>query len=1694
MSNLALHRLLGVALLTLVPITAHAQQAAQAAPLRGDVNGDGRVTAADAQAVRDHVAGRPAAAGIQLLPNGDANGDGRITGVDAAMIQAFAAGRDVSRFGVGQPIAGGTGGGEGKKGENLIGLYVCTVDLEAGTQKCETPRPGMGASADVLLGRPAISYVTTGTVHSRADLANEDTTSMNVAVTNNIGQPIGTINGTTAAASGIRVFFNDGPRVTAVRSGTLASATIRLEGTDGTADFAGPEGEGAKTNRLFYQYNSMVAPNATSPSKGWKFIFSSNTKSYVYTVLASAPVQYEFGMVSIAPASLVLGEGEASAALTPTARDVTFATVPDGINWSSSDPAVATVDASGVVTGVAEGTATITATSTVKAQRTGTIPVTVDKAPTVVSHVPADGATDVASTSNIQITFSEAVDVTTASFTLECPTGSAKTFTVSGSGTAVVTLDPDADLPAATTCTVKVIGSQVSDSDTNDGPNNLAGGDRTFSFEVAITAVPDVFGTTTTGNVRINSASTTPAFSVTANDEINAATTVTFAGWNGTAGKTQNGGDVTMTASGEGMGQFTYNPPAGFEGTDSLEYTVTSGSASSSAKVALPVSGMIWFVNNAGTACTSRANGCGRLTNPYSTLAAFQAENNGTGNNPAANDAIFVYQSATAYTGPVTLLNGQKLIGQDATGTLQALSGITPAAGSDALPDMDTGGAAATIAGADAVNLGSGNMLRGLTLAPTAGEAISGTGFGTLTLSTGTADLTINAAGQALSLTTGAITGTFTSVASAGGTNNVLLSGVTGDIDFGAGALSGSTGGAIKIVGGALTLDASGNITQATAFPLLDVSGTHTGALTFTGTLSATAGTGLQFSDADGSYSFGGTTTLNGGDAGIDIIGGSGGTFTFGSNTAVTNPTGAAFRVAASAPAVTYNGNLTKSGTSAGLLVDISDQASGTITFASGTLAATSSSATSTGIQLSNADGTVNFNGTTTLNGGDAGIDIIGGSGGTITFASGTAVTNPSGTAFRVASSTPGVAFNGSLTKNGTSPGLLVDISGQASGTITFANGTLSNTSTAGTGIQLSDADGTVSFNGTTTLSNGDNGVDVIGGSTGAISFASTSSITNPSGIALRVFNGTANANVTFAGNISTNAGRPVHVEGVSGGTVNVTGTIAATGQGLLAQNNTGGTFSFTNATKTFNTAANAAVTLTSNTGATISFTNGLAITTTSGAGINATGGGNLTVNTGVNTISSGTGTALTVSSTTIAAGGLNFRSITANGGANGIFLDNTGSTAGLTVAGNGAAGTGGTIQNTTGGDGTTSGIGIYLNSTVAPSFSWMQLNDHAGHAIKGTSVTGFTMVKTRITGSNGSNESGPYYEGSISFTNLTGSASITGSNVSGGRLENLRVINTAGTLDRLVMDGDTIGHNGTLGGQSVLLEPQGAAVMKVTVQNSRFTGARDQLFQLNQIGTGANDLVFTGNALSNSHANSLAGGVLITGGGTGSNPTLTYNVSNNTFQGAKTSALVITKPNSTGSYVGTVSGNTIGIAGTANSGSTGGNGIRIIWAIQGTHTVAITNNQIRQYNSEGGILLQAGGVAATGVPHNATLNATITGNTIAEPGTLSAIGMNGIHLNSGTNSGDAYQVCLSLNNNTVANSGKDNASGVGQDYMLRERQATTVRLPGYPGPSNGSALETYLTPRTNGSFTLFSQANVNGFQNTAGSAACPAP
>ena len=185
---------------------------------------------------------------------------------------------------------------------------------------------------------------------------------------------------------------------------------------------------------------------------------------------------------------------------------------------------------------------------------------------------------------------------------------------------------------------------------------------------------------------------------------------------------------------------------------------------------------------------------------------------------------------------------------------------------------------------------------------------------------------------------------------------------------------------------------------------------------------------------------------------------------------------------------------------------------------------------------------------------------------------------------------------------------------------------------------------------------------------------------------------------ISYSGSISkANQGNVVNVSGLTGGIVTLSGTINGnSSNGINVSSNSGGTINFSGASKSLNTGANTAITLSSNTGATVNLSGGgLAITTTSGAGFTATGGATAINVTGTgNTITSTTGTALNVANTTIGASGLTFQSISSNAAVNGIVLNNTGTTnGGLTVSGAGTAGSGGTIQNST-------GTGILLTST----------------------------------------------------------------------------------------------------------------------------------------------------------------------------------------------------------------------------------------------------------------------------------------------------------------------------------------------------------------------------------------------------------
>jgi uncharacterized repeat protein (TIGR01451 family) len=129
-------------------------------------------------------------------------------------------------------------------------------------------------------------------------------------------------------------------------------------------------------------------------------------------------------------------------------------------------------------------------------------------------------------------------------------------------------------------------------------------------------------------------------------------------------------GNVTFNAD----GSFTFNPAPGFTGSTTFGYTMSDGEGNAdTATVTINVTGMIWFIQ-AGAA----AGGDGRLTAPFNSIASFLTAPHEAGDN------IFLHSGN--YVSGLVLLANQRLIGQGATASLAAITGLTVPPGSLALP------------------------------------------------------------------------------------------------------------------------------------------------------------------------------------------------------------------------------------------------------------------------------------------------------------------------------------------------------------------------------------------------------------------------------------------------------------------------------------------------------------------------------------------------------------------------------------------------------------------------------------------------------------------------------------------------------------------------------------------------------------------------------------------------------------------------------------------------------------------------------------------------------------------------------------------------------------------------------------------------------------------------------------------------
>lgn len=224
---------------------------------------------------------------------------------------------------------------------STVATVSCTASLQARTVRCGTPDNGL--SSVIIGGQHQFVTLTSSNI-----AVTEDTFAFDVRVTNLIPQALGTTDGSSADAAGVRVFFASGP------TGS-PSGTVTVANPDGTGTFTA-------AGQPYFQYAGALEQDSTSAAKRWKLQFTPGVTTLNFTVLVSTAVQYPNGYIDDIPYVISLDPNEARA-LTGTPRN--FAGTPLGtmVSWSSNAPATASISGTTVTAGGARGFADLTSTS-----------------------------------------------------------------------------------------------------------------------------------------------------------------------------------------------------------------------------------------------------------------------------------------------------------------------------------------------------------------------------------------------------------------------------------------------------------------------------------------------------------------------------------------------------------------------------------------------------------------------------------------------------------------------------------------------------------------------------------------------------------------------------------------------------------------------------------------------------------------------------------------------------------------------------------------------------------------------------------------------------------------------------------------------------------------------------------------------------------------------------------------------------------------------------------------------------------------------------------------------------------------------------------------------------------------------------------------------------------------------------------
>jgi hypothetical protein len=453
---------------------------------------------------------------------------------------------------------------------------------------------------------------------------------------------------------------------------------------------------------------------------------------------------------------------------------------------------------------------------------------------------------------------------------------------------------------------------------------------------------------------------------------------------------------------------------------------------------------------------------------------------------------------------------------------------------------------------------------------------------------------------------------------------------------------------------------------------------------------------------------------------------------------------------------------------------------------------------------------------------------------------------------------------------------------------------------------------------------------------------------------------------------------------------------------------------------------------------------------------------------------------------TNIGASGLTFQSISANGAANGIVLNNTGSLAGLTVTGTGAVGSGGTIQaigqrgvslingvnlslsyinftnacTTNGAVASANGVVtgditlrngvLYLKNASNINLNNVIIDGSAQDAIVGNVVNGLSILNSQL--KNSGNE---VDENIISIKDLHGACFITNSTLFNAATNAISVNNTQGSLTWTIT-GSTFNQNSAaVGNNGLLIQNSASSTIILNIATSSFKN-----FLSNGIGIIAGngpggEPQFT-TVIDNCDFDNNNMGLALA---SDYNADLTYTLTNNEVYRSRTNAIqFLAGINSSASSHarGKIANNIIG-DGTVNSGARDGLGIGIEHNNLVDGIVEITSNTIRNTDQDG-IFVQArkvdvNGISPAGVSRT---DITIKNNTVATPEDNTAFPfftVYGIRVEAR----HGIAVYLDMAGNTAKSLGVEN-------IRLRQRDNSPFYLERFTGTGNSEAsVESYI-------------------------------